>query len=62
MDQIAVADFSFKDLVEKIREKPRTLALFAVTDWAIWHHRNKSQLQEYSMPLEKIATYTKGYI
>ena len=45
VDWIAtVEDFSFKDLVEKIREKPQTLALFTITDWAIGHHRNKSQL------------------
>ena len=62
LDRIAVVDFSFKDLVEKIRVKPQTLALFAITAWAIWHHRNKPQLQEYSMSLDRIATYTKDYI
>ncbi|KAK9991244.1 hypothetical protein SO802_026229 [Lithocarpus litseifolius] len=62
VDRTAVTDISFKDLVEKIREKPQTLALFAVTAWAIWHHRNKSRLWKYSMPLDRIAIYAKDYI
>ena len=62
MDLTAVAEFSFKDLVDKIREKPQTLAFFAVMAWAVWHHRNKSRLQEYLMPLNRIATYAKNYI
>ncbi|KAK9998084.1 hypothetical protein SO802_017687 [Lithocarpus litseifolius] len=62
VDRTAAVDFSFKDLVEEIREKLQTFALFAITAWAIWHHRNTTQLQEYSMPLDRIATYAKDYI
>ena len=36
--------------------------LFVTTAWSIWHHRNKSCLQQSSLPLNKIAGYAKDYI
>ena len=36
--------------------------LFAVTAWSIWHHQNKSRIQEHSLPLERIASFAEDYL
>nr|XP_023898722.1 uncharacterized protein LOC112010605 [Quercus suber] len=50
------------DLVQLVQESTQLLPLFATTAWAIWHHRNKSRLQETSVPLERIASFAKEYL
>ena len=53
---------SFSDLVQLIQEKPHTIPLFSITAWSIWHHRNKSRLQEPSLPLARIAGFAREYL
>ena len=38
------------------------MALFATTAWSIWYHRNRTRLNETTLPLEKITSFTRDYI
>lgn len=53
---------SFSDLVQLFQEKPHTVSLFSITAWSIWYHRNKSRLQEPSLPLARIAGFAWEYL
>ncbi|XP_065621705.1 uncharacterized protein LOC136064192 [Quercus suber] len=62
VDKNKAVSGSFSDLVQLIQEKPHTVLLFSITAWSIWHHRNKSRLQEPSLPLVKIAGFARDYL
>ena len=62
VDKKKVDSGSFSDLVQLIQEKSHTVSLFSITAWSIWHHRNKSRLQESSLPLDRIAGFTREYL
>ena len=53
---------SFSDLVRLVQTRPKLLPLFAVTAWAVWHHRNKSRLQVVTVPLNQIAVFAESYL
>nr|POF23043.1 hypothetical protein CFP56_15525 [Quercus suber] len=53
---------SFPKVVNLICEKPQLVPLFAVTAWSVWYQRNKTRLQEHSLPLDRISAFAKGYI
>nr|POF06416.1 hypothetical protein CFP56_69589 [Quercus suber] len=42
---------SFMELVKRIFMRPETVALFATIVWLVWYHRNKTRLNETSLPL-----------
>ncbi|KAK9998224.1 hypothetical protein SO802_017827 [Lithocarpus litseifolius] len=48
--------------MQLIQEKPHTVPLFSITVWSLWYHRNKSHLQEPSLPLVKIAGFAREYL
>nr|POE79269.1 putative ribonuclease h protein [Quercus suber] len=54
-----VAEGSFPGLVHLVQTKLSLFPLFAVTAWAIWHHRNKSQLQAVAIPTNRLAVFAK---
>nr|POE61472.1 putative ribonuclease h protein [Quercus suber] len=62
LDHNQVAEGSFPNLVRLIQTKPRMFPLFAVTAWVVWHHRNKSQLQDVSIPLNRLAMFAETYL
>nr|POE55816.1 aspartyl protease family protein 1 [Quercus suber] len=62
LDHNQVAEGSFSDLVRLVQTKPKMFPLFAVTAWAVWHHRNKSRLQVVSIPLNRLATFAETYL
>lgn len=62
LDSNRVAEGSFSDLVQLVQTKPKLLPLFAVMAWAVWHHRNKSRVQKYSIPLDIIAEFAEDYL
>ena len=45
-----------------IQSKPYLVALFAATAWSIRYHRNKTHLNETTLPLEKIIGFARDYI
>lgn len=53
---------SFSELLKLIQSKPHSVALFAATAWSIWYHRNKTRLNETSLPLGKIEGFARDYI
>ena len=53
---------SFTELLKLIQSRPHSVALFAATAWSIWHHRNKSRLNDTTLPLEKISGFARDYI
>ena len=53
---------SFSDLVRSVQSSPTGFSLFAVTAWAVWHHRNKSRLQAATIPLNRIAGFVESYL
>ena len=55
LDHNRVAEGSFPDLVRLVQTKPKFFPLFAVTAWAVWHHRNKPRLQAVTIPLAVFA-------
>ncbi|XP_075670405.1 uncharacterized protein LOC142640206 [Castanea sativa] len=62
LDNNDVAAGSFFDLVLLVQSKPRLFLLFAVTAWAVWHHRNKSRLQAATIPLNHIAVFAENFL
>ena len=42
--------------------KPRVRELFATMAWYIWSHRNKTRLQENSLPLSRIGDEACKYL
>ena len=62
VDKSRVLLGSFSDLLKMIQGRPHTVALFAATTWSIWYHRNKTHLNEASLPLEKISSFGRDYI
>ena len=62
LDHNQVAEGSFPDLVCLVQTKLKLLPLFAVTAWAVWHHRNKSLLQAVTVPLNRIAMFAETYL
>lgn len=61
VDRDRITSDSFSDILKLIQERPHLVALFAATAWPIWYHRNKTQLQQSSLPLEKISSFAKDY-
>ena len=53
---------SFSGLVRLVQTRPKSLPLFAVTAWAVWHHRNKSRLQAVAVPLNQTAAFAESYL
>ena len=53
---------SFPKLLKLIQSRPHSVALFAATAWSIWYHRNKSRLNDTTLPLEKISGFARDYI
>ncbi|KAK7824973.1 hypothetical protein CFP56_033922, partial [Quercus suber] len=49
---------SFQDLVARIMSKSRVREVFATMAWFIWSHKNKSRLQEQSVPPSDIKEAT----
>ena len=62
MDRSRITSNSFYDVLKLIQERPLLVALFATTMWSIWYHRNKTRLQQSSLPLEKISSFAKDYV
>ncbi|XP_050290308.1 uncharacterized protein LOC126728547 [Quercus robur] len=62
VDRSVAASVSFPELIRMVQSRQHQLPLFATIAWSIWHHRNKSRLQQSSLPLNKIAGYAKEYI
>ena len=62
MDRSAAAPSSFPELIRLVQSRQHLVPLFATIAWSIWHHRNKSHLQQSSFPLNRIARYAKDYI
>nr|XP_023895565.1 uncharacterized protein LOC112007453 [Quercus suber] len=53
---------TFFDLVGRILQKPRVLEIFATTAWFIWTHRNKTRLNEQTLPSCKISEAAKKFL
>uniref|UniRef100_A0A7N2L779 RNase H type-1 domain-containing protein n=1 Tax=Quercus lobata TaxID=97700 RepID=A0A7N2L779_QUELO len=53
---------SFSKLLKLIQSKPHSVALFAATAWSVWYHKNKTRLNETTLPLEKITDFARDYI
>ena len=53
---------SFFDLVQSVQSTPNLFPLFAVTAWAVWHHRNKSRLQVATIPLNQVAGFAESFL
>lgn len=53
---------SFLELVKRIFTRPRTVALFATTAWLVWYYRNKTRLNETTLPLGQIVNFAHDYI
>ena len=49
----------FLNLLQRIQDKLAFLPLFATIVWSIWYQRNKSRLQENSLPL-KYCRFCQG--
>lgn len=62
VEKFRASSSSFSDLSQKIQEKPIFLPLFAAPVWSILFQRNKSHLQENSLPLKNIAGFARDYI
>ncbi|KAL0008610.1 hypothetical protein SO802_010112 [Lithocarpus litseifolius] len=45
-----------------VQTKPNLFPLFAVTAWSVWHHRNKSRMQEHLVLVERIVVFSKEYL
>ena len=52
----------FPDVLEKIRDKPTLLPLFAVTAWSVWFQRNKTRLKDNPLPIRMVAGFAKKYL
>nr|POE64187.1 putative ribonuclease h protein [Quercus suber] len=53
---------SFFELLKLIQSKPYSVALFVATAWSVWYHRNKTHLNETTLPFEKITDFARDYI
>ena len=62
VDRSRITSNSFSDVLKLIQERPLLVALFATMAWSIWYHRNKTRLQQSSLPLEKISSFAKDYV
>lgn len=62
VNQFEAAQGSFQDLVEKVLSKPRLREDFATTAWFVWAHRNKSRLNEKTMPLNGIKNAIRNFL
>ena len=62
VDRSRITSNSFYDVLKLIQERPLLVALFATTMWSIWYHRNKTRLQQSSLPLEKISSFVEDYV
>ena len=62
VDRSAEVTDSFSDVLQKIRAKPTSVSLFAITAWAIWYQRNKTRLRNNPLPLRNIAGFAKDYL
>ena len=62
LDNNRVTKGSFSDLVRMVQSKPNQFPLFAITAWAVWHHRNKSRLQAATIPLNQVAGFAESYL
>ena len=49
-------------LLKLIQSKPHSVALFAAIAWSVWYHKNKTRLNETTLPLEKITDFARDYI
>ena len=47
----------FADLIGHYLQKPRVRKLFATTAWFLWTHRNKTRLNESTLPSSNINAY-----
>nr|POF23768.1 putative ribonuclease h protein [Quercus suber] len=52
---------SFWNLVEHIFTKPEKAALFAMTVWFVWYHRNMTRLNESTRSLGQIAGFMRDF-
>lgn len=55
VNQFEASQGSFLDLVARVMSKPRVPEKFVTAAWFIWSHRNKTRLQENSLPLSRIG-------
>ena len=62
VNQFEAAQGSFQDLVAKVMSKPRMREVFATTAWFIWAHRNKSRLNEKTLPLSGIRDALSNFL
>ena len=62
VDKSAAALGSFLELIQLVQLRQHLVPLFTTTAWSIWHHWNKSHLQQSSLPLNIIVGYAKDYI
>uniref|UniRef100_A0A7N2LB36 Reverse transcriptase zinc-binding domain-containing protein n=1 Tax=Quercus lobata TaxID=97700 RepID=A0A7N2LB36_QUELO len=62
VNQFEAAQGSFQDLVAKVLSKPRMREVFATTAWFIWAHRNKSRLNEKTLPLSGIRDAVGNFL
>ena len=62
VNQFEAAQGSFQDLVAKVLSKPRMREVFATTAWFIWAHRNKSRLNEKTLPLSGIRDAVSNFL
>lgn len=53
---------SFSKVLKLVQEKPHSVPLFVTMAWSIWYHWNKYCIQELSIPLERISSFSKDYI
>ncbi|KAK9989370.1 hypothetical protein SO802_029609 [Lithocarpus litseifolius] len=54
-------DWSFFDLLDKVRSQPHMLCLFVVTAWKIWDRRNKTRVGEVLVPIVVVVDSAWAY-
>lgn len=54
-------DWSFSDLLDKIKSQPHLLCLFAIIDWKIWDRRNKIRVGEKLILMAALAESAWAY-
>nr|POE69609.1 hypothetical protein CFP56_14414 [Quercus suber] len=62
VNQFEAAQGSFQDLVAKVLSKPRTREVFSTAVWFVWAHRNKSRLNEKTLPLNGIRDAVGNFL
>nr|POE85851.1 hypothetical protein CFP56_18200 [Quercus suber] len=62
VNQFEVAQGSFLDLVAKVLTKLRMREVFAATTWFVWTHKNKSRLNEKTLPLSGIRDPVSNFL